>query len=196
MTIKKYDIANGPGVRVSVFAAGCHHACKGCFNFEAWDFNAGEKFEEKEIKEVIEALNYSYIDGLSLLGGEPLELVNAKGFLSLVKKVKENYPNKTVWMYTGYLFDKEVINNLSNKSTNISELISLVDVVVDGRFDIDLVSSKLAFKGSSNQRIIDVKKTLEKGEIVLHPLNDVKIGGSELEQILLNNKINKDIITV
>ena len=104
--IKKTDVANGPGVRVSIFVSGCHHHCEGCFNSEAWDFNYGNDFTEDTIKEIIEAMNHDYITGLSLLGGEPFELINQKGLLPLLKKVKEVYPDKTIWAYSGFLYDE------------------------------------------------------------------------------------------
>ena len=121
MEIKKYDISNGPGVRVSVFASGCHHHWEGCFNSIAWDFNAGNEFTQEVIDEVIDALNHEYITGLSLLGGEPFELVNVKGFLPLVKKVKELYPKKTIWAYTGYLFDEDILDVIKN-THSLSEI--------------------------------------------------------------------------
>ena len=172
MQIKKYDISNGPGVRVSVFASGCHHHCEGCFNREAWDFNAGNIFDDTVINEVIEALDHEYISGLSLLGGEPFELVNVKGLLPLVKKVKELFPNKDIWTYTGYLFDEDILNNICKKNDDMREFVKYLDVVVDGKFINSLKQSNLIFKGSSNQRIIDAKETLLQNKIVLHEKND------------------------
>lgn len=170
-SIKKCDVANGTGIRVSLFVSGCHHHCKGCFNTDAWDFNYGNDFTEQTQEKILEALDKDYIQGLSLLGGEPLEYVNQKGLLPLVKKVKQRFPNKTIWCYTGYLFDDEVMGQMYNKWPETKELISNLDIIVDGKYDENLRDLNLKFKGSSNQRIIDVQKTLAKNEIVL--ANDI-----------------------
>ena len=165
--IKKTDVANGPGVRVSIFVSGCHHHCEGCFNSEAWDFNYGNDFTEDTIQEIIEAMNHDYITGLSLLGGEPFELVNQKGLLPLLKKVKEVYPEKTIWAYSGYLYDE--LKEMDYPETK--EILSLIDVLVDGKFVESLKDPNLYFRGSSNQRVIDMKKTLKSKKIVLHEKN-------------------------
>lgn len=166
-SLKKCDVANGTGVRVSLFVSGCHHHCKGCFNVDAWDFNYGADFNEETEQKVIDALDKGYIQGLSLLGGEPLEYVNQKGLLPLVKKVKERFPDKTIWCYTGYKFDEDVLNDMCQKWPETKELVQYLDVVVDGKYDEDLRDLNLRFKGSSNQRIIDVKKSLANNEIIL-----------------------------
>ena len=166
-TIKKHDVVNGPGVRVSVFVSGCNHQCEGCFNKEAWDFNYGKDFTEQEENEVLEALKPDYIKGLSLLGGEPLEPVNQKGLLPLVKKVKEKYPDKTIWCYTGFLFDEHVIGKMSKNFTETQELLKNIDYIVDGKFEEKNKDLTLQFRGSSNQRIIDVQESLEEGKVVL-----------------------------
>ena len=165
--IKKTDVANGPGVRVSIFVSGCHHHCEGCFNSEAWDFNYGNDFTEDTIKEIIEAMNHDYITGLSLLGGEPFELINQKGLLPLLKKVKEVYPEKTIWAYSGFLYDE--LKEMDYPETK--EILSLIDVLVDGKFVESLKDPNLYFRGSSNQRVIDMKKTLKNNKIVLHEKN-------------------------
>ena len=165
--IKKHDVANGPGVRVSLFVSGCNHNCKGCFNPEAWDFNYGKDFTEKEESEIIEALKPDYIKGLSLLGGEPLEAVNQKGILPLVKKVKEQYPDKTVWCYTGFLFDKQVVDKMTKTFDETEELLKYIDYIVDGKFEEENKDLTLQFRGSSNQRIIDVQESLKAKKIVL-----------------------------
>lgn len=170
-TIKKHDIANGPGVRVSLFVSGCTHHCKGCFNQEAWDFQYGNVFTQKQIDEIIEALKPNYIQGLSLLGGEPFEYVNQKGILELVKQVKNVYPQKDIWAYSGYLLDRDILGNQCKKWEETRQLISYIDVLVDGEFIEELKNPSLAFRGSSNQRIIDVKKTLKENKIVLHEKN-------------------------
>lgn len=166
-TIKKCDVANGPGVRVSIFVSGCNHHCKGCFNSEAWDFNYGNKFTEKEENEVMDALKPDYIKGLSLLGGEPLELKNQEGLLPVVKKAKELYPDKPIWCYTGFLFDKQILNGMARTNETTNELLKYIDYVVDGKFEEENKNPSLKFRGSSNQRIIDVKETLKQNEVVL-----------------------------
>ncbi len=166
-TIKKYDIANGTGVRVSLFVSGCTHHCKKCFNSEAWDFKYGNEFTEEVLEEVLEALGKSYIKGLSLLGGEPFELVNQEGILPLIKEMKKRYPNKDIWAYSGYLFD-EYLLPLSKKNDTTRQILENIDVLVDGKFVEELKSPKLLFRGSSNQRIIDVRKSLKEGKVVLH----------------------------
>ena len=165
--IKKYDVANGPGVRVSIFVSGCHHHCKGCFNEEAWDFNFGNNFTSETIDEIIEAMKPDYINGLSLLGGEPFELINQQGLLPLIRKVKEIYPEKTIWAYSGFTYDE--LNDMKHKETK--EILNLIDVLVDGKFDEDLKDPYLYFRGSSNQRIIDIPKTLKEKKVVLHEKN-------------------------
>ena len=166
-TIKKHDIANGPGVRVSIFVSGCNHHCQGCFNEEAWDFNYGKVFTEKTIDEIIEALKPDYITGLSLLGGEPFEFINQQGLLPLLKKVKETYNNKTIWAYSGFLYE----DLLKMKYDETKEILDLIDVLVDGKFELTLKDPMLYFRGSSNQRIIDMNKTRENKKIILHEKN-------------------------
>ena len=165
--IKKADIANGTGVRVSVFVSGCNHKCENCFNKEAWDFNYGKEFTDKEIDKVLEELDHPYVAGLSLLGGEPLEHCNQKGLLPLVKKVKERFPEKNIWCYTGYKFDSDVMNNMYPKWEETPELLSYVDVMVDGKFEESKKDITLKFRGSSNQRIIDVKKSIQGKKAIL-----------------------------
>ena len=165
--IKKADIANGLGVRVSVFVSGCNHHCKNCFNPEAWNFDYGKEFTEKEIDKVIEELDHPYVSGLTLLGGEPLEHINQQGLLPLLRKVKEKFPDKNIWCYTGYTFDKDVMGDMCNKWEETSELLSYIDVIVDGKFEEENKDIKLRFRGSSNQRIIDVKKSIEGKKAVL-----------------------------
>ncbi|MCI8761136.1 MAG: anaerobic ribonucleoside-triphosphate reductase activating protein [Clostridia bacterium] len=165
--IKKADIANGLGVRVSVFVSGCTHHCKNCFNSEAWDFNYGKEFTGEEIEKVINELDHPYVSGLSLLGGEPLEYSNQKGLLPLLRKVKEKFPEKNIWCYTGYKFDQDVMNDMCNKWEETPEILSYLDVVVDGKFEEDKKDLKLRFRGSSNQRVIDVKKSLKEKKAIL-----------------------------
>ena len=164
-SIKNFDVANGVGVRVSLFVSGCNHHCKGCFNEEAWDFNYGKEFSEEEVNKIIDMLKPDYIKGLTLLGGEPMELVNQEGILPLVKKVKEIYPNKTIWCYSGFTFD-QIMKMCENWSTT-RELIKYFDVLVDGKFDIEKKDLSIKFRGSSNQRIIDMKESLKENRVVL-----------------------------
>ncbi len=164
--IKKFDIANGEGVRISLFVSGCPHHCKSCFNPEAWDYNYGKKFTEKEEDEIIDFLGNDFIKGLTLLGGEPMWPDNQKGVLPLLRKVKEKYPNKTIWCYTGYLFDKEIMDKMYKENDFTREFLSYIDVLVDGRFVESLLNRTLYFRGSSNQRIIDVKKSIRSKKVV------------------------------
>ena len=167
--IKKCDVANGPGVRVSLYVSGCNHYCKNCFNREAWDFEYGDDFTEKEENQIIKDLEPEYITGLSLLGGEPFEKVNQEGLAPLVKKVKQIYPDKKIWCYTGFTFDKQILGEMvgqENRETT-KQMLENIDYIVDGRFVEELKNPSLKFKGSSNQRIIDVKKSLEQNEVVL-----------------------------
>lgn len=172
--IKKYDIANGEGVRVSLFVSGCTHHCKNCFNFETWDFNYGKPFTKETEDEIIDSLSHDYIDGLTLIGGEPFEPQNQRALLPFVKKVKEKYPNKTVWCYSGYLFDKELLGESRARCECTDEMLGLIDVLVDGEFKQDLYDISLSFRGSSNQHIIDVPKSLKTGKIVLYKLKSEK----------------------
>lgn len=168
--IKKYDIANGEGVRVSLFVSGCTHHCKDCFNSETWDFNFGKPFTKEIEDEIIESLAPDYINGFSLLGGEPFEPSNQKVLVNLLKQIKQTYPNKTIWCYSGYLFDKELLNNSRARCEVTDEMLSYIDILVDGRFVAELKDISLSFRGSSNQRIIDVKKSLELDKVILYQL--------------------------
>lgn len=164
--IKKIDVANGEGVRVSVFVSGCNHHCKGCFNECAWDFNYGNKFTEKQEDEVLKDLDHDYISGLTLLGGEPLEPVNQAGLLPLVKKVKEKFPDKKIWCYTGFDFEKDVVGKMAKQNETTKELLNYIDVIVDGKFEEEKKDLKLKFRGSSNQRILDVQESLKENKPV------------------------------
>lgn len=173
--IKYYDIANGEGVRTSLFVSGCTHHCKGCFNQETWDFCYGQPYTKEVENKIIKSLEADYINGLTLLGGEPMEPANQKALLPLVKKVKEIYKDKTIWCYSGYLFDSELLSPLSRANAPwTKEFLSYIDILVDGEFKQDLKDITLRFKGSSNQRIIDVQKSLAEGKVVLSPLNNKK----------------------
>ncbi len=166
-TIKKRDIANGIGVRVSLFVSGCTHHCKNCFNKETWDFNYGEKFTEETEKLILSYLAPDFVNGLSLLGGEPFEVENQKALTLFLRKVKEKYPEKDIWCYTGYLFDKHLLRNSRARGEYTDEMISYIDVLVDGPYIEEQKDITLQFRGSKNQRVIDVKRSLSQGEIVL-----------------------------
>ncbi len=164
--IKQYDVANGLGVRVSLFVSGCTHHCKNCFNPETWDFNYGKPFTQREIEKIIEYMKPDYVSGLSVLGGEPFEPENQEAVLSLVRRVREIYPEKNIWCYSGYLFDDQILGEMCKESEITRELISNIDILVDGEFVEEKKNLKLRFRGSENQRIIDVKKSLESKEVV------------------------------
>ena len=173
--IKTYDIANGPGVRVSFFVSGCTHHCKNCFNEIAWDFNYGEEFTEEIQDYILEAVSPIHYQGLSLLGGEPMEPNNQRGLLPLVKAFKEKFPNKNLWVYTGYVYE-DLIHESRARCEVTDELLSYIDVLVDGKFVEELKDITLRFKGSSNQRIIDMPQTLKEKEVVLSPYNNKREG--------------------
>lgn len=165
--IKYNDVANGPGVRTSIFVSGCNHHCKGCFNEIAWDFNYGNEFTQKQIDEIVDSLRPEYIAGLTLLGGEPFEYSNQIGLIPLLRAVKAAYPQKNTWCFTGFLFDRDILNIMCPKWPETREMISYIDVLVDGKFIEELKDLNLKFKGSSNQRTIDVAKSLESSRVVI-----------------------------
>ena len=166
--IKYCDVANGPGVRTSLFVSGCSHHCPGCFNEIAWDFNYGKPFTQDPIDSIIESLKPDYIQGLTLLGGEPFEYSNQKGLLPLVRQVRKVLPQKDIWCFTGFLFDKDIIENMCKKWKETNELLSYIDVLVDGRFVEELKNLNLKFKGSENQRTILVNESLKSGNVILY----------------------------
>ena len=166
-TIKKRDIANGVGVRVSLFVSGCTHRCKNCFNKETWDFSFGELFTSDTEDLIIEYLKPDYINGLSLLGGEPFEVQNQGALLNLVRRVKATYPQKDIWCYTGYVFDTQLLLQSRARCEYTDELLSYIDVLVDGPFIEEQKDISLQFRGSKNQRVIDVKKSIETNTVVL-----------------------------
>lgn len=165
--IKKRDIANGTGVRVTLFVSGCTHRCKGCFNREAWDFNYGQPFTEDTVSEILKLLEPSFINGLTLLGGEPFEPKNQTDLLPLLQKVKKKYPNKDIWCFTGYTFETDLLSQSRARCSVTDKLLSYIDILVDGEFVEEKKDISLVFRGSSNQRIIDVKKSLNSGKTVL-----------------------------
>ncbi len=165
--IKKTDISNGTGVRVALFVSGCTHHCKGCFNPETWNFNYGKPFTKETEEELLEALSKTYINGLSLLGGEPMEPENQRVLLPFVKQVKSLYPEKDIWCYTGYDYERDLLHDSRARCECTDELLSYIDVLVDGEFVEEQKDISLQFRGSSNQKIIDVKASLNSGEIRL-----------------------------
>lgn len=165
--IKRIDVANGPGVRVSLFVSGCPHHCKNCFNQETWDYNYGKPFTQNEVDEFLGYVSNSFIKGITILGGEPLDPNNQREVLKVIKLVRERFPEKSVWIFTGYMFDTELLAKMVPAMPDLEEILKLTDVIVDGRFVEELKNLNLKFKGSSNQRTIMVQKSLKKGEIVL-----------------------------
>ncbi len=165
--IKKYDIADGPGVRVSLFVSGCTHHCKGCFNPETWNFAYGRPFTEETENEILTALAPPYITGLTLLGGEPFEISNQRTLLPFLKRVRAELPEKNVWSYTGYTLETDLREGGRAHCEVTDEMLSLIDVLVDGEFIESLKNISLRFRGSSNQRIIDLNATRKTGETVL-----------------------------
>ena len=157
--IRKTDISNGPGIRVSIFMQGCTFHCKNCFNSETWDFAGGEEFNDQVIKTVLDLCSDVHITGLSILGGEPMHPKNIAGTTKLAKAFKKEYPDKTLWIWSGFLFDKDLHDK---------EVLKYVDVLVDGQYKDELHDFRLKWRGSSNQRVIDVQKSLAKGEVVLY----------------------------
>lgn len=165
--IKNCDIANGPGVRVSLFVSGCTHRCKGCFNEVAWDFQYGNPFTQETIDEILEMLMPTHVKGLTILGGEPFEPENQPAVLELLRQVKRKYPDKSVWAFSGYLLDRDILAGKLGPWEITREYLSYLDVLVDGPFVLEKKDLSLRFRGSSNQRLIDVPATLKNNAIVL-----------------------------
>ena len=165
--IKSFSIENGVGVRVSLFVSGCRNHCKNCFSQQTWAFDYGEPFTEATKQELIEELAPSHITGLTILGGEPFEPENQKDLLPLIKAVREALPDKTIWMYTGFTFEELHGDTRGNCSLLTDEILSNIDVLVDGRFIEEKKNLRIRFRGSENQRIINMKETLQTGHVVL-----------------------------
>ena len=165
--IKNCDIANGPGVRVSLFVSGCTHHCPGCFNAEAWDFDYGQPFTQQTIDQILELLKPGYIRGLTLLGGEPFEPENQGAVVELLRQIKEKYPEKSIWAFSGYLFDRDILSGRLGPWEITREFLSYLDVLVDGPFVEAKKNLALRFRGSENQRLIDVPASLAANSIVL-----------------------------
>ena len=165
--IKKRDIANGPGVRVVLFVSGCTHHCKGCFQPQTWDFNYGDDYTADTEQEIIDALAPDFMDGLTLLGGEPFEPDNQRALLPLLHRVRNEMPQKTVWAFSGYTFEELTGKTESRARCEVTdEMLSLIDVLVDGEFQLDKRNISLQFRGSENQRLIDLPKTFQSSVIV------------------------------
>lgn len=165
--IKTYDIANGPGVRTSVFVSGCTRHCKECFQPQTWDFSYGEELTEAVTQEILRSLEPAHIAGLTVLGGEPFEPKNQAGVAALLRRVRDRFPQKSLWAFTGYLLDRELLAGKVGDPALVREILSCLDVLVDGPFEIEKKDLMLRFRGSSNQRLIDIPKTLAAGQIVL-----------------------------
>ena len=165
--IRKNDIANGPGVRVSLFVSGCRHHCKGCFNPETWNFSYGKPFTDEVIEEILRALKPDYIAGLSLLGGEPFEPENQAALVKLTSLARETYPKKKIWCYSGFTFEDRLSKGAVGDPEICLALLKNIDVLVDGTFKEDLKDASLLFRGSSNQNIIDMQKSLKEGKMIL-----------------------------
>ena len=164
--IKYCDIANGTGCRTVLFVSGCRNACKGCFQPQTWDFGYGEPFDEKVQEEVLKSLEPDYITGITVLGGEPFEPENQKELVPFMGKVVARYPNKNVWAFTGYIYDKDLVAGGRRHTEDTDELLSMIDVLVDGPFQEEKKDITLKFRGSSNQRILDLKETIRTGNII------------------------------
>lgn len=168
--IKQYDIANGPGVRVSLFVSGCTHHCRNCFNREAWDFSYGTPFTAETVEQIISYLDKPYVRGLTLLGGEPFERDNQAALLPLLREVKKRLPDKDIWAFSGYDFEKDIAGYMYREWEPTKELLSMIDVLVDGEYIEEQKSLNLRFKGSANQRTILVQESLAAGRPVLYDL--------------------------
>jgi anaerobic ribonucleoside-triphosphate reductase activating protein len=166
-TIKNCDIANGPGVRVSLFVSGCTHRCKGCFNEVAWDFDYGQPFTQETVEEILKMLEPPHIAGITLLGGEPFEPQNQPALLDLLRQIKAKMPEKSIWAFSGYLFEKDILAGRLGPKEITQEFVGYLDVLVDGPFVLEKKDLMLRFRGSSNQRLIDVKASLRSGKTVL-----------------------------
>lgn len=171
-TIKDCDIANGIGVRITLFVSGCTNHCKNCFQPQTWDFDFGEPFTEETEEKLLEMLKPDYINGLTLLGGEPMEPQNQRALVPFLKRVREAYPNKNIWCFTGFTYEVLKADGSHPRCEVTDEMLSLIDVLVDGRYVDELKDLTLQFRGSSNQRLIDMVKTRENGEVTLLPNND------------------------
>lgn len=167
------DVANGEGMRVSVFVSGCRNHCKGCFQPQTWDFNYGREYTPEIEQFIIDELSKSYYDGITILGGDPMEPENQEPVLRLLRRIKKELPDKNVWVYTGYVYDRDLVPGGKRFVAGVTrELLESIDILIDGRFVEELKNLMLNFRGSGNQRIIKMKETLETGKVVLSELNN------------------------
>lgn len=167
------DVANGEGMRVSVFVSGCRNHCKGCFQPQTWDFNYGREYTPGIEQFIIDELSKSYYDGITILGGDPMEPENQEPVLRLLRRIKKELPDKNVWVYTGYVYDRDLVPGGKRFVDGVTrELLESIDILIDGRFVEELKNLMLNFRGSGNQRIIKMKETLETGKVVLSELNN------------------------
>jgi anaerobic ribonucleoside-triphosphate reductase activating protein len=176
-TIKDCDIANGTGVRITLFVSGCTNRCKNCFQPQTWDFSFGEPFTEQTEEKLLAMLKPDYISGLTLLGGEPMEPQNQRALVPFLQKVRKTYPQKNIWCFTGFTYDVLKTDGSHPRCEVTDEMLSLIDVLVDGKYIDELKDLTLQFRGSSNQRLIDMNKTRENGEVTLLPNNDRTLAG-------------------
>ncbi|MDE7329606.1 MAG: anaerobic ribonucleoside-triphosphate reductase activating protein [Clostridia bacterium] len=165
--IKPFDVADGPGVRVSLYVSGCRNKCKNCFNPETWDFNYGEPFTKEVENSIIESLKPQYIKGFTLLGGDPFEPENQIALAPFLEKIKKLYPEKSVWCYTGYDYERDLLTGKKGDAETVMRMLNCIDVLVDGRFAEELKDLSLRFRGSSNQRIICVPESLKQDKTIL-----------------------------
>lgn len=165
--VKYCDIANGLGCRTVLFVSGCRNACKGCFQPETWAFDYGKPFDEQIQQEILDSLKPDYVQGITFLGGEPFEEENQKELLPFMKRVRELYPNKNVWCFTGYIYDKDLVPGGRKYTENTDGMLEIIDVLVDGPFVLEERDLRIKFRGSRNQRLLDMKKTIECGKIIL-----------------------------
>lgn len=164
--IKDIDIQDGQGIRTSLYVSGCHFHCKECHNKEAWDFSFGKKFDDSAKKRILKNLEKEYIEGLSLLGGEPLELINQQALVPFIREVKEKFPSKDIWCWTGYDFEKDILNNMYKKYSFTKELLKYIDIIIDGQFEVEKHLVNLKFRGSYNQRMVDVQESLRRNTLI------------------------------
>ncbi len=165
--IKKFDIANGYGVRTTLFVSGCTNRCPGCFQPQTWDFEYGKPFTREVEDDIIESLRPYYVNGLTLLGGEPFEPENQRALAPFIRRVRAEFPDKDIWCFTGFTLDGELLRDGSHPRCEVTdEMLSMIDVLVDGRFVLDLKDISLRFRGSSNQRLIDLPATLREGKVI------------------------------
>ena len=166
------DTANGPGIRLSIFVSGCTNRCPGCFQPQTWTFDYGRPYTPELEDYLLRELGESYYDGITILGGEPFEAENQRGLVGLIRRIRRQLPDKTIWMFTGFTYDRDLLPGGCRHTEVTDEILDAIDVLVDGRFVQAERDISLHFRGSRNQRILDMKKTRERGEIVLSPLNN------------------------